>query len=69
MEFGRKKGVFRTEQAKNKEKMQIPYILTDLFWVFLGVLVGKWEDFWERLNSVISVRKLDFVILRKNIVC
>ena len=69
MEFGRKKGVFRTKQAKNKEKMQIPYILTDLFWVFLGDLGGKWEDFWERLNSVISVRKLDFVILRKNIVC
>ena len=34
LKFGRKNGIFRTEQAKNEEKMQIPYILTDLFWVF-----------------------------------
>lgn len=37
--------------------------------MFLGVLDGKREDFRERSNSVISVRKLDFVILRKTIVC
>ena len=30
----RKNGTFRTEQVKNEGKMQIPYILTDLFWVF-----------------------------------
>ena len=34
LKFGRKNGIFRTEQAKNEEKMQSPYILTDLFWVF-----------------------------------
>ena len=32
-------------------------------------MVGKCGDFRERSNSVISVRKLDFVILRKTIVC
>jgi len=34
LKYGRKNGTFRTEQVKNEGKMQIPYILTDLFWVF-----------------------------------
>ena len=41
LKFGRKNGIFWTEQAKNEGKMQIPYILTDLFWVFWGVLFGR----------------------------
>lgn len=34
LKYGRKNGTFRTKQAKNEGKMQIPYILTDLFLVF-----------------------------------
>lgn len=36
--------------------------------IYFGCFVWKIRDFLEKSNSVISVRKLDFVILRKSIV-
>lgn len=50
LKFGRKNGIFRTEQAKNEGKMQIPYILTDLFWVFLRCFGWKVRDFLEEIK-------------------